>query len=63
MQKDWSNLLPYRNSVKIVEEQRELHSVLPLALEDTKNLRHKPANLLSLGIKELDNLAEIKMLQ
>lgn len=52
-----SNLLPYMNSLK------ELHNVLPLALEDAKNLCHKPANLFSQGIKEFDNQAEIRMLQ
>lgn len=57
-----SNLLLYINSLKIKEEQRGLHNILPLTLEDTKNLCHKPANLLSQGIKEPDNQAEIRML-
>lgn len=59
----WSNPLPYRNWIKIKEDQRKLHKVLPLALEDPKNLCHKPANPLPQGIKELDNQAEIRILQ
>lgn len=59
----WSNRPPYKNWLKIKEDQRELHNALPLALEDTKNLCHKLANLLSQGIKEPDNQAEIRILQ
>lgn len=54
---------PLQKLTKDKEDQRELHNVLPLALEDTKNLCHKPAKLLSQGIKELDNQAEISILQ